>query len=459
MRHTCVSIAIGIATAAAATARALAAQGFGIYEQGTCAMGRAGTGVAAPCQDGSAIFFNPAGIAFTPGRRLSFGGTLFDLRAEFTNENTGLVSELDNPLIPLPHAFFTANLGDRFAAGLGLFAPYGLETRWPTTAEGRFLAYKTRLVGIYLQPTAAVKLSERMALGVGVDVSFMRVELRQRLDLSTFPTTVPGVTFGNLGIAPGTDAGDVALTGNGTSVGFHVGLQFIAADWITFGARYLSRQRIEIDNGDVDVTQINTGLTLAPSNPIDPTQAISVDALLAPNFASGLLTDQDASTSLRLPEQLVLGTAVAVTPGLTLLFDYQWTNWEVFDELALDFEKLPTAVLRQDFRATNGFRVGGEYTLSQATTLRAGYFTHGAATPDQTVTPRLPEAARSELTVGFGTRLTRRLHIDVAYQYIDQADRRGRSGDAGLEVPTVAANNGLYKSRAHLFGTTFRFDF
>ncbi len=26
----------------------LGAQGFGIYEQGTCAMGRAGTGVAAP---------------------------------------------------------------------------------------------------------------------------------------------------------------------------------------------------------------------------------------------------------------------------------------------------------------------------------------------------------------------------------------------------------------------------
>src|SRR5881396_1187899 len=34
----------------------LHAQGFGIYEQGTCAMGRAGTGVAAPCADGSAMY-------------------------------------------------------------------------------------------------------------------------------------------------------------------------------------------------------------------------------------------------------------------------------------------------------------------------------------------------------------------------------------------------------------------
>src|SRR5437879_1201387 len=39
------------------------AQGFSVYEQGACAMGRAGAGVAAPCEDGSAIFFNPAGLA------------------------------------------------------------------------------------------------------------------------------------------------------------------------------------------------------------------------------------------------------------------------------------------------------------------------------------------------------------------------------------------------------------
>ena len=40
-----------------------AAQGYGLYEQGACAMARAGAAVAAPCEDGSAIFFNPAAIA------------------------------------------------------------------------------------------------------------------------------------------------------------------------------------------------------------------------------------------------------------------------------------------------------------------------------------------------------------------------------------------------------------
>ncbi len=46
--------------------------------------------------------------------------------------------------------------------------------------------------------------------------------------------------------------------------------------------------------------------------------------------------------------------------------------------------------------------------------------------PDESVTPTLPEGTRAEFTAGFGTRLGSKLTADLAYQYIDQADRRGR---------------------------------
>src|SRR2546427_1284654 len=54
----------------------LGAQGFGIYEQGACSMGRAGTGGAAPCSNGSAIFFSPAGLPGLKGGRARYGGSL-----------------------------------------------------------------------------------------------------------------------------------------------------------------------------------------------------------------------------------------------------------------------------------------------------------------------------------------------------------------------------------------------
>src|SRR5947208_16785989 len=57
----------------AAVPALLAAQGFGIYEQGTCSVGRAGTGVAAACGDGEGILVNPAGRAGVNGGDAAMG--------------------------------------------------------------------------------------------------------------------------------------------------------------------------------------------------------------------------------------------------------------------------------------------------------------------------------------------------------------------------------------------------
>src|ERR1700756_5041162 len=61
------------------------AQGYGLYEQGTCAMGRAGAGVASPCNDGSAMFFNPAGLALESHAVISGELTGVAPRGSFTN--------------------------------------------------------------------------------------------------------------------------------------------------------------------------------------------------------------------------------------------------------------------------------------------------------------------------------------------------------------------------------------
>src|SRR5438128_11464602 len=75
----------------------LGAQGFGIYEQGTCSMGRAGTGVAAPCADGSAIFFNPAGLAGVNGAHLTVAAPLLDGQGGFTDDISLNTTDLQDP--------------------------------------------------------------------------------------------------------------------------------------------------------------------------------------------------------------------------------------------------------------------------------------------------------------------------------------------------------------------------
>jgi long-chain fatty acid transport protein len=179
-----------------------------------------------------------------------------------------------------------------------------------------------------------------------------------------------------------------------------------------------------------------------------------LDAVLAPQFQpGGSLVSQGGATGVRLPEQLSLGVAFRPTDKLQLLVDYGMQNWEVWDTIVLDFELLGPTTLPQAFVKTHTWRFGGEYGVSGSTAVRAGFLTHTGAAPDENVTPTLPEGARTEFTVGFGTRLGGSGHVDLAYQYIDQADRRGRSREAGTP------NDGLYTFKAHLFGATFTWNF
>jgi long-chain fatty acid transport protein len=460
-----------LALVASVPTGAVSAQGFGVYEQGACVMGRAGTGVASPCTDGSSIFFNPANITRTPDV-VSLGGTLILPRGGFTNDLTGIRADILDKVRPVPNFYLVKGFNlsgslDRVALGLGLFAPYGLTTEWPATSEVRFLGYRTDIRAVYLQPTAAFRFNQRFSIGAGLDVDFSHLELRQRVDLSS-QLVAPGVTFASLGVATGTDFADADLRANEVHLGFHVGAGLKVTDWLDIGARYLARQSVGFSSGKVTITQVPTGLTVPAPLPGIPA-GTPVDQLVAFEFTgAGLLTNQSATTTIRLPDQFVAGVAVRAVPGLRLLSDVQYTHWKVFDSVTIAFEKLPTEVLHQDNHDVWDLRLGGEFAATPTLTLRGGWYIHNGASADYAVVPNLPEGDRSSFSLGLGTRLGKGLRIDGAYQYISQGDRRGRTVPLDLSVcgaagPPCAAlvqqNNGLYQFHAHLIGATFSYEF
>lgn len=442
------------------------AQGYGVYEQSACVMGRGGASVASPCPDGSAIYFNPAAIVLTPGQIASVGATLIGPRGNFTNAAAGLVSNLNNRYYPVPNIYYKRNFAsDRASAGIGLFAPYGLTTDWPAdTSEGRFLGYKSLVHAIYVQPTVAFKLNDKVAVGGGIDITRTSVELRQRLDLAAVPITGTPYTFGTLPVGPvpaGTDFADVQLKGNAWHAGYHLGVVFKPDRILSLGARYMSGQTVNITNGTVAISQILTGKKLAiPLGPTIPA-GTPIDTLVGANFAAGgRLSNQTATTSVPLPDQLIFGGAVEVTPRLLALVDYQFVRWSLFDALVINQSVAGTNTTVESYRNTSGVRLGIDYALNPETALRAGADFHGAAAPPQTVTPNLPEGSRAELSVGFGRKLNGKARIDAYYMYLHQGDRAGRTvGPASGVAPTVALNNGTYWFMSNLFGVTFSVGF
>ena len=466
-RNLFVCLALGGALCVGVTPGRAVAQGYSVNEHSACATGRAGTGVASPCADGSAMVYNPAGLAdLGKGKTvLSAGGTFIAPSGGFTNDNTGLESTLDDKIYPVPTLYAAHGFSDRLAVGVGLFAPYGLTTDWPTTDEVRFQGYHSLIRNIYVQPTVAFKVTKELQVGAGLDFNFGHVELKQHLDLAPqdLPDPAPpGLTFGNLGIQPGTDFADAQLSGNGTSVGGHFGIIIKPTSKFSLGVRYLTKQTVKYTDGSVTFAQINTGILLPAGNPLQLPAGTPLDVVLSQEFAAGgPLSNQAVSTSLTNPDQWVFGLTVDPTPKLKLLFDVTLQQWSVFKEIVFDFANAatPDLTLVQDNVNTTAYRFGAQYAVSPKVDLRAGYLNHGGASPDNNVTSNLPEGKRSEFTAGVGFSLGTGWKIDGAYQYIDQADRRGRTLPPEAFPPGASQTNGLYSFHAHLFSASVSYAF
>ncbi len=439
------------------------AQGYGLYGQSACAMARAGAGVAEPCPDASSIFFNPAGLSFEKVE-IGLGGVLIGPRGSFIDKNTSQVGKLNDHWYWWPNIYFSKPVAGRYALGVGVFAPYGLTTDWPVDFQGRYLGYHSTLQAIYIQPTLAVKLNDRTSVGAGVDITYLNVELRQRVDLSVQPLPAlagipPGATFALLGVRTGTDFADINLKGNTWNAGYHLGVLVKANDRVSFGARFLSGQSVHLKDGAITTTQISTPYTLPFSLPGVAPEGTPLDVLLKPQFAAGApLGNQTGSSRLPLPSQFVAGTAFKVLPKAKVMVDYQFTRWSKFDKLVISGQYLTTFV-PENFRDTHGVRAGTEISLGGKSVLRAGLDIHTAAAPDQTVTPNLPEGWRQEYAVGFGRQLWEKFRFDIAYVHTVQPDRAGRTTNGGKIFPTAADNNGTYSFSSNFVSTALSMRF
>ena len=445
----------------------LAAQGFSVNEHGSCSMARGGTGVASACADGSAVNFNPSGIAGTTGMTLGLGVTAIQALGSFTDDYSGVEDDLQNDPIPVPHAYFVYSVNEKLAAGFGFFVPYGLGTVWETTFEGRFNGYDNNLQSMYFQPTLAYQPLKGIRIGAGFDFVLASLKLTQRVDLSEQPAPAPapaGTTLAQLGVAFHTDFANAALeAGGATGFGGNFGITLQPTDWFSLGARYLTRVALDYE-GTADFEAVSTGIILPGNNPIGMPAGTPLDALVAASHAfdpDSTLGDQAVTTSITMPDQATAGIAIDVSPSLMLLADWQWMNWSVFDVLSITFENQdePKEV-RENYKDTHAIRVGFDWSGGGKLSLRGGYLYHKGAAPPQTVTPLLPEGERNEFTGGIGYRITEQLTLDAAYQYIKQNDRRGRVREPlGGAAPTVALNSGLYKFYAHLVGVTLSVHF
>lgn len=408
------------------------AAGFLIYEHGARAMAMAGAFIAL-ANDPSAIWHNPAGIAFLKGTRLSVGTTLIRPTSSLDLTNWPVPSQrnweqLNQTFFPST-VYFTQSLSEKVTIGFGFFSPYGLGAKWAeNTDQERYLAFPLRYLGysddmktFFFNPTVAVKMTDRFSLGVGVSYVYSTVKfnLVRLADLGPYGTyDVPA-----------------AMEGTGNSFCWNAGLLYRGENF-SFGLNYRSAFTIDF-TGDLS---LDTSLVPPALQPFVPTEA-------------------GGETSFKFPHILGAGIAFNLTERFLLTADIHYVLWSKFDELVVTFDNpaVEELVLPEDWKDAFTYRAGLQYMVSEGFALRGGVIYDTTPQPEKSVDPLLPDANRFALTAGFGYKIGP-VVVDLAYQYEKFNDRT--ASNRGLyQIGPINLGEGSYKTTAHILGLNLGFVF
>lgn len=365
--------------------------GFGIFTQGASALGQANA-VVAHTDEPSVIFFNPALLNKLQGTQIEAGTTLLFPSREFRSSNTGASSRTEDTFY-YPSTFYVSHtFNNKISAGLGIFSPFGLGTEWNDNWEGKYLATKSSIVTYNFNPVISYRITPVLSFAAGLDVMLLDTTLEKK----EYPSNV-----------------HQKFKGDGTGLGYNLGLVYDSGYGISGGVSYRSEVEIDVEGNFSSAT---------------------------PRGASS-----NAKTSISLPRQLLAGLAYQATDRLTVESGFRWEDWRSYKRLKLEIEGQPAIISDKNWHDTFAVNIGGTYRLNDTFSVLGGYLYGWNPIPDTTFEPSVPDSNTHLLCVGTETKFNQ-FKLAVSYAYQVQEERRKNN------MVGSGAGNGIYTSDIHLLG-------
>jgi long-chain fatty acid transport protein len=404
-------------------------EGFRNPPPGAFNLGRAG-GRIAHVQDASAVTHNPANLIAMTNAEVQIAPSLVYMGVDFDSSLAPQSAKTENPWKPLPNVFFATPIQDGdMAFGLGITSPYGLSVDWDTEDSSAFapgagvLRYTSpnyaELMTLNLNPTLSFKLTENLNLGVGADLMWSRLTIKQYYPWAIFP--------GSVGTEP-----DGTLKGQGDGIGYggNIGLTWKIGEKHTVALTYRSQMDVDYE-GDVELSNIT------------PTAAFL-----------GVTSRSSFDSSIAFPNIVAVGYGVQLTEKLRLESNVEWLEFSRFESLPIDAGNnniiLPPSSqnVPQNWRDTFTVGIAGDYRLSDRWVVRAGYQYYESPVPNSTFSTTIPDADQNVITVGLAYEDGQNaFEIGYGADFYDKRDI-SNGGD-----PTFS---GTYKITVHLFALSYR---
>lgn len=386
------------------------AGGFRVSLQGVRQLAMAHT--SAHAEDASVAFFNPAGISFIPSKlSVAVGG--FGALSSVTYQNAATLQsyETDNPLGTPIYAAVAYKPIEDLSLGFSFTTPYGSTINWGEEWAGKEMVQKMALRSFFFQPMVSVKLAPWVSLGASY------IYAKGEVDWDRAVTQLGGTM----------NIKDSKAVGHGFGLGFY----------------FRPDERLDVSvayRGPVDMKAKN-GLA-----------TFNVSSALYDRLGLNAQGQDRFTATLPLVDEYTLAASYWVTPKWKLAADFNYTGWQAYSHLTLDFENAlvgnqasdaTVSVVPKNFYSTRTYRLGTEYHFSEKVAGRAGWYYDEAPYSDEHFIPETPSFNAHVATAGLGLKFGG-LGVDLA---------------AAMSFPKYRTFNNAYynfagqaKARTYYFG-------
>lgn len=378
------------------------ASGFRVPEISVLGMGTSNALVANTDELG-ALPYNPANMAFHDKNGLVAGLTYigYDLKVDTTSQGGQPTDSTGAESFWVPNLYFMVPGDGKWSFGLGINAPFGLETNWaagtfpnfgPGAAQGA-APELSRIEMINVNPNFAYKVNNTTSLSLGFDLYNVR-------DLAL-----------NVQAAK--------IVGRGDGLGWNIGFTKKFDKW-NLGLSYRSSVTTDVSGSATDAT------------------------------ATGAVT-----SSVEFPDLFQLGAYWQATDKFGLEFDVERTGWSSFDKIVVTTAS-GSSTSTNNWDDAWAYRLGAIYAINAKTNLLLGYAYDETGQPDQYFSARVPDNDRQLFSVGM-THDFAGWTLEASFMHVMVDDRTINSSTAYIPGTTADANgtdayNGTYESSVNLLG-------
>ena len=389
-----------LAAAIAAASTQVMANGLALNEQSASSAGSAYAGRASTAANASTLYGNPAGMSRRDRAEVSGGLAFIDASTDISNAQGAFPGTNDGDMVPfstVPFGYYVSPISDKLHAGIGVYAPFGVESDYEDSFQGRYEGVTSMVQVVTIQPTISYAFNDRVSVGFGPTINHISGELTSK---------VPGAAFAQINPAFVNAAdSDVEIEGDDIAYGFNLGTLVAVTDRLDWGLTYHSKMDFTLE-GDTTVSGSPLGTVLDG--------------------------EYDAELDITMPESVDTSVSFQATDALELYAGATWTRWSRLEGIEVDNSGVNPLLQAQfgtiteelNWADTWSFAVGGAYQLNPKWVIRAGYATDESPTSDADRTVRIPVSDRDIYTLGAGWNVSDDLTLDAAYAYIHEEKGR-----------------------------------